>query len=187
MKKSKKIILLILLLVVIIFLSTIIYRNTYNWDSDAQEYLDNLSIDAKFIDSYQDKSSNSLVYKYQTNDELQISFEIKCYWGNVITPFGFDLPISTKKINDDLGQQVCNYISDTKGTYHIENKSIDEISKYILEVVQDTEEILYQYNLEYFNPSISFVLVNNEKTYNFECSNINETMLQDRLTSLLYE
>lgn len=186
MKKSKKIILLILLLVLISFLVRVIYKNTYNWDSDVQSYLNRYSIRTQFIESYKDPTSNSIIYKYQTYDDLQVSFEVKCYWGNLTTPFGFNLPISTKKINDNLGQQVCTYISENKGTYNIENKSIDEISTYILEVVKDTEEILYQYGLEYIVPSISFILVNDEEIYEFDCSNINESILQDRLTELLY-
>lgn len=189
MKKSnyKKIIFLILLLVLIIFLATVVYKNTYNWDSDVQAYLDNFSVETKFIESYKDKSSNSIIYKYQTNDDLQIPFEVKCFWGDMSTPFGFDLPICTKIINDNLGQQVDNYISENKGTYNIENKSIEEISRYILEVIEDSKEILYQYGLEYIVPRISFTLVSDEETYDFEYANTNETILRDALTELLYK
>ena len=189
MKKSnyKKIILLILLFVLIVFFAIVIYMNTYNWDSDVQEYLADFSVDAKFIECNKDKYSNSIIYKYQTNDDLQIPFEVTGYWGRAMSPFGFKELVYTKIINDNLGQQVCDYISDVKGRYHIENKSIEETATYILEVIQYSEEILYQYGLEYIVPRISFTLVDNEKTYDFEYANTNETILRDALTELLYK
>jgi len=188
MKKSKKIIILILLLVLIIFLAIVIYMNTYNWDSYVQEYLNSrLSVETKFVESYKDKVSNSIIYKYQTNDDLQIPFEVTCYWGRAMFPFGFKELAYTKIIDDNLGLQVGNYISENKGTYNIENKSIEEISTYILEVIQESKEILYQYGLEYIVPRISFTLVSDEKTYDFEYDNTNETILRDALTELLYK
>lgn len=157
----------------------------YNWDAKVNEYITQFNCELQYVESYQKDTVK--VYKYQTQDNKQIEFEIKCYWGKVFTPFGFYLPITKAYITDEFREQICEYISHCDGVYDIEGKSIEEISSYVFNTMASCENLMSQYGVEVLTPHISFTFIDSDKEYKLEWANYNEIVLRDKLTEVLDE
>lgn len=184
---SKKVLLSLLILIVVCF-SIVAYKyHSYNWDSFAQEYICSFNCELVYLESYEDSSSGSTIYRFQTDDDLQILFDVRCFWGNELLPFGFELPVKKAKAVDNFAEQICAYVSENDGVYYIEGKSIEDISAYVLEILQRCETLLQEYGIENVTPSISFTLISADKSYTFKYGNTNEDLLFDKLIELLYE
>lgn len=186
-KFSKKILLSVLILIVVCLSLVACKSNSYDWDSSVQEYVRVFNCELVRLESYEDASSDSIIYRFQTDDDLQITFDVRCYWGNTLLPFGFEVPIKKAKIVDNFAEQICAYVSDTNGTYHIEDKSIEDISTYVLVTIQGCETLFQVYGIENVTPSVSFTFIKANNSYTFKYGNTNKNLLNDKLTELLYE
>lgn len=176
---------IVALLLVNLFIAIHSYKYYwYNWDKKVNEYITQYNCEFEYIRFYQQDTTK--VYKYQTRDENQIEFEVKCSWNKIVTPFGFSLPIKKAYITDDFSDQICEYISLCDGAYNIEGKSIEQISSYVFDTMSSCEDLMSQYGIEALTPHISFTFIDSDKEYEFEWANYNENILRDRLTELLY-
>lgn len=181
---SKKIIFFVL---IIVCLSLSACKNhSYDWDTSVQEYVSAFNCELVRLDSYKDSSSDSIIYRFQTDDNLQITFDVRCFWGYTSTPFGVAIPIKKAKIVDNFEEQIYAYVSKTKGEFHIEDKSVEDISAYVLDTIRGCETLFREYGIENGRPEISFTLIRADKTYTFKYGNTNEILLRDKLTELLY-
>ena len=160
---------------------------SYDWDTAVQKYVSAFNCKLVWLESYEDPSSDSIIYRFQTDDDLQIIFEVRCFWGYTSTPFGVAIPIKKAKIVDNFEEQICAYVSKTKGEFHIEDKSVEDISAYVLDTIQGCETLFQEYGIENGRPKISFTLIKADKSYAFKYENTNEILLRDKLTELLYK
>lgn len=184
--KFLKILLVVLVLSIALLAVILMPHNSYDWDAKVQDYTSTFNCELICLETYKDASSRATVYKFQTNDALKIEFEVRCFWGDTLLPFGFEIPLKKAKIVDDFAAQLCVYISETEGTYNIEDKSLEEISTYVLNTIQHSATLLQAYGVEDVTPNISFTFVKDDKSYMFKYGNLNETILYDKLTELLY-
>lgn len=186
--RSAKIILFSVLILIVACLSIVACKSTsYDWDSSVQEYVRAFNCELVCLESYEDSSSDNTIYRFQTDDDLQIMFDVRCFWGNTLLPFGFEIPVKKAKIVDNFAEQICAYVSETDGTYHIEDKSVEDISTYVLDTIQGCETLFQEYGIENVTPGVTFTLIKADKSYTFKYGNTNEILLIDKLTELLYE
>lgn len=184
---SKKILFFVLFLIIVCFSLVACKDHSYDWDASVQEYVNAFNCELVCLESYEDSSSDSVIYKYQTDDDLQIVFSVNCFWGDTLLPFGFEIPVKKAKIVDDFAEQICAYVSETDGIYDIEDKTVEDISTYVLDTLRCCETLFQQYGIENITPSVSFTLISADNSYSFKYGNTNEILLIDKLTELLYE
>lgn len=184
---SKKIVFSALSLSIVCLSLVACKKHSYDWNVSAQEYVDGFNCEFVLLESYEDSSSDSVIYKYQTDDDLQIVFSVNCFWGDTLLPFGFKIPVKKAKIDDDFAEQICAYVSETDGIYDIEDKTVEDISTYVLDTLRFCETLFQQYGIENATPSVSFTLIGSDNSYDFKYGNTNEILLIDKLTELLYE
>lgn len=182
---SKKILFSVLIMVCLSLVAC--KDHSYDWDASVQEYVSAFNCEAVYLESYEDSSSDSTIYRFQTDDDLQIIFDVRCFWGDTLLPFGFEVPVKKAKIVDNFAEQICAYVSETNGKYHIEDKSVEDISAYVLDTIQGCETLFQEYGIENGTPNVSFTLIKADKSYTFKYGNTNEILLIDKLTDLLYE
>ncbi len=180
-----KMLLIALILFAACFVIALSKRHLYDWDSAVQEYVSTFNCKLVCLDSYEDDSSDSIIYKFQTDDDLQIIFDVRCFWGNALLPFGFEVPVRKAKMVDDFAEQICAYIGKAGAAYNIDDKSIEEISAHVLDTLKRCEALLQEYGIENVTPSVSFTFIRANESYTFKYGNSNETMLYDKLTELL--
>lgn len=162
-------------------------KHSYDWDAAVQKHVSVFSCRPVCLGSHKDPSSGSIIYGFQTDDDRQIRFDVRCFWGYPILPIGFKSPVKLPITIDNFAEQVCAYVSETEGEYCMEGKSVEEISAYVLDTIHGCEALFQEYGIKNKTPSISFTFRDTDKTYAFRYGNTNEVLLADRLTELLYK
>jgi len=155
-------------------------------DQAVQKHMGQYRCDFVLIDKQTDKLSDMVIYKYQTKDDLQIVFEVSCFVGNTMLPFGFEIPKKKLIVKDNFPEQICAYMGGKEGHYCVDDKSIEEISDYVMDVMEQTEILLQEYGVMNRRPRIVFTLTKDDKEYLFPYTKSNEVILRDGLQKTLF-
>ena len=158
-----------------------------DYDETVQKHTGQYHGELLLTNKYTDASDKSAVYEYQTGDELQIAFEVHCFTGNKLTPFGFEIPVKEIIVYDNFPEQICAYVSERDGTYFADGKSIDEIAAYVLEVIEGTDVLFQKYGVKNRRPRIEFTFIKEGAEYSFTYGKSSEVILKDGLLELFIQ
>ncbi len=126
-----------------------------------------------------------VVYQYQTDDNLEIIFEVKCHMGYKSFPLGGTYLTKSQIVTDNFYESICNYYSESLDALVIDDMSLEDIIEYVMKQMSLAEDLLEAYGIVKI-PNLSFVLIKNEEEYTLGCAYFSESLLHSRLLELLY-
>ena len=185
MKNKRKIIVVILFLlsVLIIWNSRLNSKNL--WEEKVFLYLEN-QYDGQFELMNIGKESNQYIFSFRTKDNNNISFDVKCWIGGYLTPWGKIPYIPKRYFVDDFSEQITKKIVDDTVTYDMTTDTIEEIIVNLKSLSETVQSYYNLYGLPWQVPVISIKIKHNGKTARIEYTNQDESILQDVLIREFY-
>lgn len=185
MKNKRKIILVILFLLSLFIIWNIRLNSKKIWQEKVLLYLEN-NYEGKFELINIKKESRRYIFSFITKDNNHISFDVKCWIGGYLTPWGEIPYIPQRHIVDDFPIQITNKYVDNTITYDMTNKTIEEIIKNLKALSKKVQGYYDLYGLSWQVPEINIKIKYNGKTEKIEYTNQNYSILHDMLIRVFY-
>ncbi len=182
-KRKIKVVILFLLSVLIIWNNRLNSKNL--WEEKVFSYLKN-EYDGQFELMNIEKESDQYIFSFRTKDNNNISFDVKCWVGVYLTPWG-EIPYIPKRyFVDDFSENITKKIVDDTITYDMTDDTIEEIIVHLKSLSETVQSYYDLYGLSWQVPEISIKIKYNGKTARIEYTNQNESVLKDVLNREFY-
>lgn len=156
------------------------------WTEKVLDYLEN-QYEGQFEVMNIQKDSDGYIYSLRTKDDNYISFDVKCWVGPLLTPWG-EMPFTmARHFLDDFPEQITNKFVNSTTTYDMSNRSLEEIVVQLKALSKNVQVYYDLYGLSWQKPEISINIKYNDKIKNFEYVNLDDNMLREKLISVFYQ
>lgn len=154
-------------------------RGEEDWTKDAQDYLSQrYTGDFQFLDSQGEEGMTILTY--QTRDELELVFEVRCWVDGLDTPWGEFHLIPQRKYAENFIQCLDRRLIG-EAPVDVSGYSLDEMVELFQHTWERLKEAYEQYGADWVTPNFEMEVCYEEATASIRYMGQDASILQDTL------
>lgn len=154
-------------------------RGEKDWTKGAQEYLSQrYTGDFQLLDSREEEGVT--IRTYQTQDEFELVFEVRCWVDSLDTPWGEFPLISQRKYTENFIQCLDRRLID-EAPVDVSGYSLDEMVKLFQHTWERLKEVYGQYGADWVTPNFEMEVCYEGSTASIRYMGQDTSILRDTL------